>query len=110
MRLIIALLFTTFAFGQNYKDDISIVQYSAKFLVEKEISLKKLKSFNTHTFYMSEHKEYFTEENIEYLPTICVYNNGEEVLRIHGGMSLELPDDTLKQVINKVDELQANKF
>jgi len=44
------------------------------------------------------------------LPTICVYNNGEEVLRIHGGMSLKLPDDTLKKVINKVDELQSNKF
>ena len=31
------------SFSQNYKDDISIVQYSAKFLVEKEISLKKIK-------------------------------------------------------------------
>jgi len=110
MKYIILILMPFLSFSQNYKDDISIVQYSAKFLVEKEISLKKLKSFNTHTFYMSEHKKYFTEENIEYLPTICVYNNGEEVLRIHGGMSLELPDDTLKQIINKVDELQANKF
>jgi len=110
MKLIIALLFSTFAFSQNYKDDISIVQYSAKFLVDKEISLKKLKRINTYTLYMSDKKDLFTEENIEYLPTICVYNNGEEILRIHGGMSLELPEDTLKKIIKKVDELQANKF
>ena len=59
MRLIIALLFSTFAFSQNYKDDISIVQYSAKFLVDKEISLKKLKRFNTYTLYMSDKKDLF---------------------------------------------------
>ena len=110
MRLIIALLFSTFAFSQNYKDDISIVQYSAKFLVDKEISLKKLKRFKTYTLYMSDKKDFFTKENIEYLPTICVYNNGEEILRIHGGMSLQLPEDTLKKIVKKVDELQANKF
>ena len=46
--IIVALLFTTLSFGQ-YKDDISVVQFSAKFLVEKQISLKKFKEFNTHT-------------------------------------------------------------
>ena len=67
--IIIGLFFTTLAFGQ-YKDDISIVQFSAK----------------------------------------LVYNNGDVVFRIHGGLSLELPEDTIKQIQEQLNELQSNKF
>ena len=107
--IIVALLFTTLSFGQ-YKDDISVVQFSAKFLVEKQISLKKFKEFNTHTLFMSDHSKFFKEEKVEYLPTIIVYNNGDVVLRIDGGMSLELPEDTIKQIQKQLTELQSNKF
>tara|TARA_R100000951_G_scaffold35757_1_gene30298 strand:- start:156 stop:494 length:339 start_codon:yes stop_codon:yes gene_type:complete len=107
--IIVALLFTTLSFGQ-YKDDISVVQFSAKFLVEKQISLKKFKEFNTHTLFMSDHSKFFKEEKVEYLPTIIVYNNGDVVLRIDGGMSLELPEDTIKQIQRQLTELQSNKF
>jgi len=107
--IIVALLFTTLSFGQ-YKDDISVVQFSAKFLVEKQISLKKFKEFNTHTLFMSDHSKFFKEEKVEYLPTIIVYNNGDVVLRIDGGMSLELPEDTIKQIQRQLIELQSNKF
>ena len=107
--IIVALLFTTFSFGQ-YKDDISVVQFSAKFLVEKQISLKKFKEFNTHTLFMSDHSKFFKEEKVEYLPTIIVYNNGDVVFRIDGGMSLELPEDTIKQLQEHLNEVQSNKF
>ena len=107
--IIVALLFTTLSFGQ-YKDDISVVQFSAKFLVEKQISLKKFKEFNTHTLFMSDHSKFFKEEKVEYLPTIIVYNNGDVVLRIDGGMSLELPENTIKQIQRQLTELQSNKF
>ena len=107
--IIVAILFTTLSFGQ-YKDDISVVQFSAKFLVEKQISLKKFKEFNTHTLFMSDHSKFFKEEKVEYLPTIIVYNNGDVVLRIDGGMSLELPEDTIKQIQRQLTELQSNKF
>ena len=107
--IILGLLFTTSGFSQ-YKDDISVVQFSAKFLVEKQISLKKFKEFNTHTLFMSDHSKFFKEEKVEYLPTIIVYNNGDVVLRIDGGMSLELPEDTIKQIQRQLTELQSNKF
>lgn len=107
--IILVLLFTTLTFGQ-YKDDISVVQFSAKFLVDKQISLKKFKEFNTHTLFMSDHSKFFEEEKIEYLPTIIVYNNGDVVLRVHGGISLELPEDIIKQIQEQLDKLQSNKF
>ena len=107
--IIVALLFTTLSFGQ-YKDDISVVQFSAKFLVEKQISLKKFKEFNTYTLFMSDHSKFFKEEKVEYLPTVIIYNNGDVVFRIDGGMSLELPEDTIKQIQRQLTELQSNKF
>jgi len=39
-----------------------------------------------------------------------LYNNGDEIIRIHGGMSLTLPEDTAKQLQKHIDELQSNKF
>ena len=109
VTIILGLLFTTLTFGQ-YKDDISVVQFSAKFLVDKQISLKKFKEFNIHTLFISEHGEFFKEEKVEYLPTVIIYNNGDVVFRIDGGMSLELPEDTIKQLQEHLNELQSNKF
>ena len=109
VTIILGLLFTTLTFGQ-YKDDISVVQFSAKFLVDKQISLKKFKEFNTHTLFISEHGKFFKEEEVEYLPTVIIYNNGDLVFRIDGGMSLELPEDTIKQIQKELNELQSNKF
>ena len=109
VTIILGLLFTTLTFGQ-YKDDISVVQFSAKFLIDKQISLKKFKEFNTHTLFISEHGKFFKEEEVEYLPTIIIYNNGDVVFRIDGGLSLELPEDTAKQLQKHIDELQSNKF
>jgi hypothetical protein len=107
--IIIGLLFTNLSFGQ-YKDDISVVQFSAKFLVDKQISLKKFKEFNTHTLFISEHGKFFKEEEVEYLPTIIIYNNGDVVFRIDGGISLELPENTIEQLQKELNELQSNKF
>ena len=107
--IIVGLLFTTLSFGQ-YKDDISVVQFSAKFLVDKQISLKKFKEFNTHTLFISEHSKFFKEEEVEYLPTIIIYNNGDVVFRINGGISLELPENTIEQLQKELNELQSNKF
>ncbi len=109
VTIILGLLFTTLTFGQ-YKDDISVVQFSAKFLIDKQISLKKFKEFNTHTLFISEHSEFFKKEEVEYLPTIIIYNNGDLVFRIDGGISLKLPEDTIKQLQKQLNELQSNKF
>jgi len=109
VTIILGLLFTTLTFSQ-YKDDISVVQFSAKFLIDKQISLKKFKEFNTHTLFISEHSKFFKEEEVEYLPTIIIYNNGDVVFRINGGISLELPENTIEQLQEELNELQSNKF
>tara|TARA_R100001440_G_scaffold64902_1_gene85638 strand:- start:797 stop:1192 length:396 start_codon:yes stop_codon:yes gene_type:complete len=49
--------------------------------------------------------------DIKVLPTIIVFNNGEEVDRFEGNISFELcPKRTPKKVQKIIDELMINKF
>ncbi|QDP57514.1 MAG: hypothetical protein Unbinned2072contig1001_28 [Prokaryotic dsDNA virus sp.] len=110
MRAVIISIFCLMlnsAYAQ-YKNDISIVQFTADF-VESE-SLKKFKNHNTFTFILSKHTEYFEKENIKVVPTIVLYNNGKEIIRVKSNIMLELPDDWEKQIANEIDELLKNKF
>jgi hypothetical protein len=76
---LLLLLFTLTGYSQ-YKDGISVVQFSAEFVKENEISLKKFDDHNTHLFYLSKHGEHFTKEEIIYIPTIMLFHNGEQIL------------------------------
>jgi len=107
--IIVALLFTTLTFGQ-YKDDISIVQFSAPFTMDAEVSLKKFKEYNTFTLRIPKHADFIKKEKVKYLPTIILYSNGEEIVRIHGGISLILPENTIEILQDNIDELLNNKF
>ena len=103
-------LFATFAFSQDYKNDISVVQYSAEFVKDAEMDLSKFKSYNTFTFYMGKDPSVFKQDNVKFVPTLIIYENGKEILRIESGINLELPQDTKKELQKKLDELLENKF
>ena len=51
---IILLLSPLYLNAQNFKADISVVQFSASFTKDSEISLKPFKDYNTYTFYISD--------------------------------------------------------
>tara|TARA_R100000231_G_scaffold48141_1_gene41262 strand:- start:2554 stop:2889 length:336 start_codon:yes stop_codon:yes gene_type:complete len=104
------LLIPIVTLAQDFKSDISVVQFSAPFTKEAEISLKKFKEHNIYNFNIIEKKEVFDEEKIKYLPTIVLYHNGEEVLRVESGISLKLPEDTLELLEEKIDEIIESKF
>ena len=52
----------------------------------------------------------FKQDNVKFVPTLIIYENGEEILRIESGINLELPQDTKKELQKKLDELLENKF
>jgi len=106
---VIALFVSVASYGQ-IKDDISVVQYSAKFVTANEIDLKIFRDYNTQTLYMSENKKIFEKEKIKYLPTIILYNDGEVVLVIESGISLKLPDDTTEQIKKEIETILENRF
>jgi thiol-disulfide isomerase/thioredoxin len=96
--------------AQDFKSDISIVQYSAPFTKASEVSLKAFKSYSTFTFHITDKKEIFEEEKIKYLPTLILYHNGDEVLRVESGISLQLPEDTIELIKKEIEEIIESKF
>jgi hypothetical protein len=100
------VLFVTVAINAQ----IEIVQFSAEFLKDNEISLNKFKDFDTQTLYMSKAKDIFKKENIKYIPTVILYSDGEVMLKIESGISLELPENTEKLIQEKIDELLNERF
>lgn len=106
---LLLLLFTLTGYSQ-YKDGISVVQFSAEFVKENEISLKKFDDHNTHLFYLSKHSEHFTKEEIIYIPTVMLFHNGEQILKIESGVTLKLPEDTADKIENAIDKILENTF
>jgi len=106
---ILLLLFTLTGYSQ-YKDGISVVQFSAEFVKDNEISLKKFDDHNTHLFYLSKHSDHFTKEEIIYIPTIILFHNGEEILKIESGVTLKLPENTIDKIENAINEILENTF
>ena len=94
----------------QYKDGISVVQFSAEFVKENEISLKKFNDHNTHLFYLSKHSEHFTKEEIVYIPTVILFHNGEQILKIESGVTLKLPENTADKIENAIDKILENTF
>ena len=108
MRCVIIAYFLTFAsFAQS---DIEIVQYSAEFVKENEISLKPLRQYNIKTLYMSKASSVFGKHKVEYIPSIILFYNGEEVYRVESGITLKLPEDTLQQINEQIENIIESKF
>ena len=111
MRLCaVLMLFPMLIFSQDFKEEISVVQFSAPFTKASEISLRPFKQYNTYTFNIIEKKEVFDDEKIKYLPTIILYHNGDEVLRVESGISLKLPENTVEMIEKEIDKIIESKF
>ena len=109
--IILILIFNvTLTYSQDYKNDISVVQFSASFVKDAEMSLKPFKNYNIHSFYMEQNREIFKTEKIRYLPTVVLYHNGKEVVRVESGIDLKLPENCNKKISKHIDELLKDKF
>ena len=108
--IIVIVLFVTFANYSQNKDGISVVQYSASFVKENEISLKEFNRYNTQTMYLSKNQKIFQKEKINSLPTVVLYNDGEEIYRAEGGISLTLDPNCIKEINKHIDKLLSNRF
>ena len=109
--LLICLLISNIGLGQNYKQRTTVVQYSASFVKDKEISLKRFeKDYSVYVFYMNSDADKFKKDNIKYVPTIIIYHNEEEYYRLDGGIKLELPENAQQKIKGKLEEIIESKF
>jgi len=100
------VLFATVAINAQ----IEIVQFSAEFLKDNEISLKAFRGYETKTLYMSKESAMFKKLDIKYIPTLVLFNNAEEVMRVESGISLKLPDDAIQRIEEEIEEIIDSKF
>ena len=108
--VVFALFVSTVTVSQSYKDDISIVLYTAEFIKNDDFSLKPFKEHNINTFYLSKDKKIHANDKLMYLPTICLYNNGELIEKIEAGLSMKLPESTTERIQEHIDNLLQDKF
>ena len=101
---VIALFVTVVNFAQT--ESISIVQYTASFA--EQVTLEDYKDYNSKNYFVSKSPDEF--KNIRYYPTIVLYNDGEEELRIESGISLKLPEDWKEQLNEHIDLLLSQRF
>ena len=101
---VIAFFVTVVNFAQT--ESISIVQYTASFA--EQVTLEDYKDYNSKTYFVSKSPDEF--KNIRYYPTIVLYNDGEEELRIESGISLKLPEDWKEQLNEHIDLLLSQRF
>ena len=105
MRCVIIAFFLTFAsFAQT--ESISIIQYTASFA--EQVTLEDYKDYNINTYFISKSPDKF--KDIKYYPTIILFNNEEEELRIESGISLELPDNWKELLNEHIDLLLEQRF
>jgi len=107
MRCVITLIvfFATVAIKAQ-TESISIVQYTASFV--EEVNLDDYRDYNIETYFVSKSPDRF--KNIKYYPTIILFNNGEEQLRIESGITLKLPEDWKEQLNEHIDYLLSQRF
>lgn len=105
MRCVIIAFFLTFAsFAQT--ESISIIQYTASFA--EQVTLEDYKDYNINTYFISKSPDKF--KDIKYYPTIILFNNEEEELRIESGISLKLPDNWKELLNEHIDLLLEQRF
>ena len=113
MRLWILVLLLPFSLllnSQSFKEDISVVQFSAPFTVDSEISLKPFNDYNIYRFSITEEGAIFRKEKIKFLPTVILYNNGKEIIRVESNITLLLPKNCKDTILYHIEKLIESKF
>lgn len=107
----ILFLFLSFdAFSQEYKDEVSVVFFTASFAKTKEIQdWKKLYDCNKHILNIEDLPELMTSEAITVVPTIKIYDNGKEIKVWQANIMFEL-DVTIKEIQKEVNKIVESKF
>ena len=67
-------------------------------------------NYNTFTFYLAKDAKIFKKETIKFLPSICLYQDGDLILKIESGISMKLPENTETRIKEEIDKLLQDKF
>ena len=110
--ILFLILVSSIAYSQSpCKDDgICVVQYNAAFNAANKVAwVDKLKECNTKFIDISKDTKAAAKYKIVVVPTIVIYNGGEEVARFQANIMMTM-ESTQKEVQGKIDEIIMEDF
>ena len=112
---------------QGHRDDVQSVSFSgnSKYIAsgssDKNIMIWNVDtgqlehilrghSHHIHSVCFSKDSKIFQNNDIVYIPSICIYNDGELIKMIEAGINLKLPEDTIDIINKEIDNILNNQF
>lgn len=115
--LFILLLIPFICFSQNaiieekdFPDGLHVVEFNASFNKPNEVVwLNKLTDCETERVDIAADSRWASEYKIVVVPTLIVFNNGEEVKRFQANIMMQM-EATKKEVQESIDEIIMESF
>ena len=109
--ILLSLTLHTSKPSKSWGKGLAVVQYNADFNKNNSVkNLQRLSDARIFNAWIDKQPELKTENRIKSVPTIILYNDGEEVRRWEAGIMMKL-DITHHEIQEYIDELTgANKL
>tara|TARA_R110001599_G_scaffold1706_4_gene8435 strand:- start:10107 stop:10415 length:309 start_codon:yes stop_codon:yes gene_type:complete len=100
----------TIVVGQDFSDGLVVVEFNASFNKSNEVSwLPKLTDCETERVDIAADSRWSAEYKIVVVPTLVIFNNGEEVKRFQANIMMTM-EATRKDVQGSLDEIIMEAF
>jgi len=111
LLIILFMLISSSANGQSpCGEDLCVVQYNAEWNAAKSVDwLGKLSDCSTKFIDIASDTKAAGTYKIVVVPTIVIYNGGEEIHRFQANIMMEM-EATQKEVQEKIDEILMEDF
>lgn len=110
LLFIVAVFITTFSIGQDFPDGLTVVDFNASFNAANDVVwLNKLTDCETERVDITADSRWSSEYKIVVVPTLVIFNNGEEVKRFQANIMMTM-EATRKEVQDAIDEIVMEAF
>ena len=108
---ILLFLVTSLGYGQELcNEGLCVVQFNASFNKANEVTwLNKLSDCEVESIDIAADKRWASEYKIVVVPTLVVFNNGEEVKRFQANIMMTM-EATREEVQEAIDEIIMEAF
>lgn len=106
---LLVLMYST-AYAQDFPDGMVVVEFNASFNdANKVLWLSKLSDCETQRVDIVADSRWSSEYKIVVVPTLVIFNNGEEVKRFQANIMMTM-EATREQVQESIDEIIMEAF
>lgn len=104
------LFITSVSQGQDFPDGLHVVEFNASFnIANTVIWLEKLSDCDTDRVDIAADSRWSKEYKIVVVPTLVIFNNGEEVKRFQANIMMTM-EATKQEVQESIDEIIMQAF